>query len=115
VSTEPVPLDDQEAVDAFVAGLDSDKLAGEVQDAVDRAYDEQVQRMLNIDDLSGLYVGDELWSTQTGQRVATGVKPDGRYLGAPNRLPGLVQGLRTLGRSTYSAHPVKIPFAPFRH
>ena len=41
------------------------------------------------DDLSGLYVGDELWSTQTGQRVATGVKPDGRYLGAPNRLPGL--------------------------
>ena len=37
VSTEPVPLDDQEAVDAFVAGLDSDKLAGEVQDAVDGA------------------------------------------------------------------------------
>lgn len=37
VSTEPVPLDDQQAVDAFVAGLDSDKLAGEVQDAVDGA------------------------------------------------------------------------------
>jgi hypothetical protein len=41
------------------------------------------------DDLSGLYVGNELWSTQSGQRVATGVKPSGRYLGAPNRLPGL--------------------------
>jgi hypothetical protein len=41
------------------------------------------------DDLSGLYVGDELWSTQSGQRVAAGVKPSGRYLGAPNRLPGL--------------------------
>jgi hypothetical protein len=41
------------------------------------------------DDLSGLYVGDELWSMQTGQRVAAGVKPSGRYLGAPNRLPGL--------------------------
>ena len=37
VSTEPVPLDDQQAVDAFVAGLDSDKLAGEVQDAADGA------------------------------------------------------------------------------
>jgi hypothetical protein len=41
------------------------------------------------DGLSGLYVGDELWSTQSGQRVASGVKPSGRYLGAPNRLPGL--------------------------
>jgi hypothetical protein len=41
------------------------------------------------DDLAGLYVGDELWSTQSGQRVATGVKPGGRYLAAPNRLPGL--------------------------
>jgi diguanylate cyclase (GGDEF)-like protein len=28
----------------------------EVQDALEQAYDEQVQRMLNIDDLSGLYV-----------------------------------------------------------
>jgi len=41
------------------------------------------------DDLSGLYVGDELWSTQSGQRLATGLNPSGRYLGAPNRLPGL--------------------------
>jgi hypothetical protein len=41
------------------------------------------------DDLSCLYVGDELWSTQTGQRIATGVKLTGRYLGALNRLPGL--------------------------
>ena len=41
------------------------------------------------DDLTGLYVGNELWSPQSGQRVATGVKPSGRYLGAPNRLPGL--------------------------
>ncbi len=41
------------------------------------------------DDLSGLYVGTELWSTKSGQRVATGVKSSGRYLGAPNRLPGL--------------------------
>jgi diguanylate cyclase (GGDEF)-like protein len=28
----------------------------EVQDALEQAYDEQLQRMLNIDDLSGLYV-----------------------------------------------------------
>jgi two-component system cell cycle response regulator len=28
----------------------------EVQDAMEQAYDEQLQRMLNIDDLSGLYV-----------------------------------------------------------
>jgi hypothetical protein len=41
------------------------------------------------DDLSGLFVGTELWSTQSGQRVAAEVKPSGRYLGAPNRLPGL--------------------------
>jgi hypothetical protein len=40
-------------------------------------------------DLSGLYVGSELWSTQSGQRVATGVKPNGRYLGAQNRLTQL--------------------------
>jgi hypothetical protein len=57
------------------------------------------------DDLSGLYVGDELWSTQTGQRVATGVKPDGRYLGAPNRLPGLGMHIeaRAPAKSLYGA------------
>jgi hypothetical protein len=47
-------------------------------------------------DLSGVYVGDELWSTRTGHRVSKGVKPDGRYLGAPGRIPGL--GLRVEAR-----------------
>jgi hypothetical protein len=40
-------------------------------------------------DLSGVYVGDELWSTRSGQRVAAGVAAAGRYLGAPGRIPGL--------------------------
>jgi hypothetical protein len=47
-------------------------------------------------DLARLYVGEELWSTRTGQRLASGVKPDGRYLGAPGRIPGL--GLRVEAR-----------------
>jgi hypothetical protein len=57
------------------------------------------------DDLSGVYVGDELWSTQTGQRIATGVKPSGRYLGAPNRLPGMGMHLeaRAPAKSLYGA------------
>jgi hypothetical protein len=42
-----------------------------------------------VADLTGLYVGTELWSTQSGQRVASGVKPSGRYLAATNRLAGL--------------------------
>ena len=41
--------------------------------------------------------GDELWSTQSGQRIATGAKPSGRYLAAPNRLPGL--GMHIEGRA----------------
>jgi hypothetical protein len=51
------------------------------------------------DDLSGVYVGDELWSTQTGQRIANG------YLGAPNRLPGLGMHLeaRAPAKSLYGA------------
>jgi hypothetical protein len=53
------------------------------------------------DDMSGLYVGDELWSTQSGQRVATGVKPSGRYLAAPNRLPGL--GLHIEARAPHNS------------
>ena len=53
------------------------------------------------DDLSGLYVGTELWSTQSGQRIATGVKPSGRYLGAPNRLPGL--GLHIEARAPHGS------------
>jgi hypothetical protein len=40
-------------------------------------------------DLSGVYVGNELWSTRSSERVATGVNPSGRTLGAPNRLPQL--------------------------
>lgn len=40
-------------------------------------------------DLTGLYIGNELWSTRSGQRVASGVKPNGRYLGGQNRLPRL--------------------------
>jgi hypothetical protein len=47
-------------------------------------------------DLSGVYVGEELWSTRSGQRVAVGVAAAGRYLGAPGRLPGL--GLRVEAR-----------------
>jgi hypothetical protein len=53
------------------------------------------------DDLAGLYVGTELWSTQSGQRVASGVKPGGRYLGAPNRLPGL--GLHIEARAPHGS------------
>jgi WD40-like Beta Propeller Repeat len=48
-----------------------------------------VGRSRLADDLSGLYVGTELWSTQSAQRLATDVKPSGRYLAAPNRLPGM--------------------------
>jgi hypothetical protein len=40
-------------------------------------------------DLSGLYIGNELWSARSGERVAAGVNPSGRYLGAPNRIPHL--------------------------
>lgn len=40
-------------------------------------------------DLSGVYIGNELWSTRSGERVATGVNPSGRYLGAPSRVPRL--------------------------
>jgi hypothetical protein len=40
-------------------------------------------------DLSGLYIGNELWSTRSGERVATGIDPSGLYLGAPNRIPQL--------------------------
>jgi hypothetical protein len=40
-------------------------------------------------DLSGLYVGSDLWSTATGRRVATGVKSSGRLLGDQNRLAQL--------------------------
>jgi hypothetical protein len=40
-------------------------------------------------DLSGVYVGSELWSMRSGERVATGVNPSGRTLGAPNRIPRL--------------------------
>jgi hypothetical protein len=40
-------------------------------------------------DLSSLYIGNELWSTRSGERVATGIDPSGRYLGAPNRIPQL--------------------------
>jgi hypothetical protein len=40
-------------------------------------------------DLSSLYIGNELWSTRSGERIATGVDPSGRYLGAPNRIPQL--------------------------
>jgi hypothetical protein len=40
-------------------------------------------------DLSGLYIGNELWGTRSGRRVATGIKPEGRYLGAFSRLPQL--------------------------
>jgi hypothetical protein len=49
-------------------------------------------------DLSGVYVGDELWSTRTGQRAAVGVVPAGRYLGAPGRIPGPALGLRVEAR-----------------
>jgi diguanylate cyclase (GGDEF)-like protein len=46
----------------------------EVHDALEQAYDEQVQRMLNIDDLSGLYVrrrfDTELTSLLDGARAA---------------------------------------------
>src|SRR5262249_40487150 len=61
------------------------------------------------DDLSALYVGDELWSTQSGQRVATGVKPNGRHLGAPNRLPGLRMHMeaRAPTKSPYGALAVR--------
>ena len=37
VSSRAVALEDQQAVEAFVADLDSDKLAGEVQDTADAA------------------------------------------------------------------------------
>ena len=40
-------------------------------------------------DLSGVYIGSELWSMRSGERVATGVNPSGRTLEAPNRLPQL--------------------------
>jgi hypothetical protein len=40
-------------------------------------------------DLSGLYVGSDLWSTATGERVATGAKASGRLLADTNRLPQL--------------------------
>jgi WD40-like Beta Propeller Repeat len=49
------------------------------------------------DDLSGLYVGNELWSTESGQRIATGVNPSGRYLGAPDRIPQLGMHLESRG------------------
>jgi hypothetical protein len=49
------------------------------------------------DDLSGVYVEDELWSTKTGERVATEVKSSGRYLGAPNRIPQLKMHLEPRG------------------
>jgi hypothetical protein len=42
-----------------------------------------------VPDLSGLYIGNELWSTRSGERAATGIDPTGRYLGAPNRIPQL--------------------------
>jgi hypothetical protein len=51
-------------------------------------------------DLSELYVGDELWSTRTGQRVADGINPAGRYLGAPNRLPQLAMHIETKPQPT---------------
>jgi hypothetical protein len=38
-------------------------------------------------DLSGLFIGSELWNGAEGRRVATGIDPSGRYLGAPDRLP----------------------------
>jgi hypothetical protein len=38
-------------------------------------------------DLSSLYIGNELWSTRSGERLATGIDPSGLYLGAPNRIP----------------------------
>lgn len=40
-------------------------------------------------DLSGLYIGTELWSMRSGERLAVGVDPGGRYLGAPAGLPRL--------------------------
>jgi hypothetical protein len=46
-------------------------------------------------DLSSLYIGSELWSTRSGERVAAGIDPTGRYLGAPNRIPQLGMHIET--------------------
>jgi hypothetical protein len=55
-------------------------------------------------DLSGLYVGSELWSTASGQRVAADVKASGRCLGDADRLPslGLYVELRAGSSSRHS-------------
>jgi hypothetical protein len=56
-------------------------------------------------DLSGLYVGNELWSTRSGERIATGVDPSGRTLGAPNRIPQLAMHIeaKPLPKSQHGA------------
>jgi hypothetical protein len=56
-------------------------------------------------DLSGVYVGNELWSTRSGERVATGVNPNGRTLGAPNRIPqlGMYIEAKALPKSQHGA------------
>lgn len=76
----------------------------EVQDAADQAYDEMVARLINIDDLSGLYTRRR-FDTELGQMLQVAAGRDGRVGMLVMDLDGVKKINDTHGHS-FGAHVI---------